>query len=175
MTTTTSNENFFRAATRKFLKRSELAEAVANDKLNGLSVVFTNGCFDILHVGHIRYLQDARALGDKLIVAVNSDATVRKLKGEARPIIREHDRVELLAALECVDYVTIFGDDTPTETILAVKPSIHAKGGDYEIESMPETPFVRSVGGKVVIIPFSSTSSEGFSTTNIIGRIKQAT
>ena len=175
MTTTIESKNHFRAAERKFLTRSELAEAVAMDKLNGLSVVFTNGCFDILHVGHIRYLQDARALGDKLIVAVNSDESVRKLKGEARPIIRENDRVELLAALECVDYVTIFKDDTPIETILAVKPSIHVKGGDYEAEALPETPIVRSVGGRVVIIPFSSTSSEGFSTTNIIGKIKQAT
>jgi rfaE bifunctional protein nucleotidyltransferase chain/domain len=173
MTTSTSKVNTFRAATRKLLKRSELAEVVASDKLKGLSVVFTNGCFDILHVGHIRYLQDARALGDRLIVAVNSDESVRKLKGEARPIIRENDRVELLAALECVDYVTIFADDTPVETILAVKPTIHCKGGDYEAEALPETPFVRCVGGRVEIIPFSSTSSEGFSTTNIIGKIKQ--
>ena len=140
-------------------------------KADGKTIVFTNGCFDILHVGHIRYLQDARALGDILVVGVNSDSSVREIKGENRPINSEMNRVEVLSALECVDFVTVFDENLPTETILILKPDIHIKGGDYEADDMPETPFVRSYGGKVVIIPLSETDSVGLSTSGIIRRL----
>lgn len=131
----------------------------------------TNGCFDILHIGHVRYLQDARALGDMLVIGVNSDSSVRKLKGPERPVVREHERVEILAALECVDYVTVFSEDTPIELILAIKPSVHVKGGDYRPEDLPEAPIVESIGGRVEIVSFTSTETEGLSTSNLIGKI----
>ena len=165
------NNKNLRAVSWKFMSRERVAEAVALDKENGKVVVFTNGCFDILHVGHVRYLQDARAQGDKLVVAVNSDESVRKLKGPDRPILSENERVEILAALECVDYVTIFGEQLPIDVILAIKPNIQVKGGDYKEEDLPEAEYVRSIGGKVVIVPFSTTDSEGVSTTNVIDKI----
>ncbi|MBC8143313.1 MAG: D-glycero-beta-D-manno-heptose 1-phosphate adenylyltransferase [Armatimonadetes bacterium] len=117
-------------------------------------VVFTNGVFDILHVGHLRYLQQARSLGDALLVGVNADASVRRLKGDSRPVNGENERAELLAALRCVDGVCVFGEDTPVELIRAVRPDIHAKGGDYKnADVLPETPVVRALGGEVVILP----------------------
>jgi len=163
--------NSFRTETCKVLDRPSLAAAVERAKAEGKTVVTTNGCFDILHVGHVRYLQDARSLGDVLVVGVNSDATVRKLKGPERPVVPEHERVEILAALECVDYVTVFSEDTPIELILAIKPNIHVKGGDYQSDELIEAPAVRSVGGRVVIVSFTSTATEGRSTTNLIGKI----
>ncbi|MCE5314697.1 MAG: D-glycero-beta-D-manno-heptose 1-phosphate adenylyltransferase [Armatimonadota bacterium] len=164
----------FRAAEKKVRSRSELQQIVEQAKNNGQTVVFTNGCFDILHIGHVRYLQDARAQGDMLVVGVNSDETVRKLKGEGRPIVPQFERVEVLAALECVDYVTIFEEDTPIELILAIKPSIHVKGGDYIPQDLPEADAVRSVGGEVRTIPYANTDTEGRSTTNLIAAILQA-
>lgn len=161
----------FRGALDKILDRAVLGDAVETAKSQGLTVVFTNGCFDILHVGHIRYLQDARARGDVLVVGVNSDDSVRKLKGPQRPVVSEVDRAEILAALECVDYVTVFDEDTPVELILAIKPNVHVKGGDYKPEDLPEGDAVRSVGGRVEIVPFTSTATEGRSTTNLIGKI----
>ena len=128
-----------------------LADALRAD---GKRVVFTNGVFDILHVGHLRYLEAARALGDALLVGVNADASVRRLKGDSRPINPEAERAELLAALRCVSGVCVFDEDTPVELIRAVKPDIHAKGGDYASpDVLPETPLVRSLGGQVVILP----------------------
>jgi len=161
----------FRAVETKLKRRSELAEAVKKARADGKTVVFTNGCFDILHVGHVRYLQDARALGDLLVVGVNTDDSVRRLKGPTRPVVSEWERAEILAALQCVDYVSLFNEDTPVELITAIRPSIHVKGGDYKAEDLPEAEAVIAGGGKIVIVSFSSTDSEGFSTTNVIGKI----
>jgi rfaE bifunctional protein nucleotidyltransferase chain/domain len=123
-------------------------------KASGKRVVFTNGVFDLLHVGHVRYLQQARALGDALLVGINSDASVRRLgKGPDRPINLESERAEVIAALACVDGVCVFSEDTPEALIAAVKPNIHCKGGDYASpEALPETPLVRALGGEVVIL-----------------------
>lgn len=156
----------------KLLGRIELAQIVGDAKLAGKTVVFTNGCFDILHVGHVRYLQAARALGQMLVVGVNTDDSVRRLKGPDRPVNSECDRVEVLAALECVDYVTLFNEDTPVELIRAIQPDVDVKGGDYSVEDMPEAEVMRSIGGRVEIIPFSATDSEGFSTTGTLRAIK---
>lgn len=136
-------------------------------RAEGKRIVFTNGCFDILHVGHLRYLQAARALGDALVVGVNSDAGVRRLKGPGRPIVPEEERAELLAGLACVDYVTLFGEPLPNETIEALRPHIHVKGGDYTAEALPEAETVRACGGEVVILPLVP----GRSTTWILERI----
>lgn len=128
-----------------------LAERLRGEKKR---VVFTNGVFDILHVGHLRYLQQARTLGDALLVGVNADASVRRLKGDSRPVNGENERAELLAALRCVDGVCVFGEDTPVELIRVIRPDFHAKGGDYESpDVLPETPVVRELGGEVVILP----------------------
>lgn len=132
-------------------------------------IVFTNGCFDILHIGHIRYLQEAAKLGDMLIVGLNSDASVKRLKGEERPINNERDRAELLSALSFVDYVVIFEQDTPLELIKMVQPDVLVKGGDYSNEYVVGTNEVEDRGGKLVLIPFV----DGKSTTNIINKIKK--
>lgn len=161
----------FRAAEYKVKSRSELVKAVEEARSRGKTVVFTNGCFDILHIGHVRYLQDARALGNVLVVGVNSDDSVRRLKGPGRPVVPEFERVEILSALECVDYVTIFAEDTPVELILAIRPGVHVKGGDYKPEDLPEAEAVRSVGGRVEIVSYTSTETQGRSTTNLIGKI----
>lgn len=152
----------------KIVTRSEmerLAEAWAQD---GSTTVFTNGCFDLLHVGHTRYLQAARALGDRLVLGLNSDASVRGLKGPSRPILPQDERAELLAALACVDYVLIFDEPTADAAIQAVRPTLYVKGGDYEPDSIPETPLVRSLGGEVRVLPFV----EGRSTTSLVARIQ---
>lgn len=155
------------------MARAELAEIVLQAQSAGKVVVFTNGCFDILHVGHVRYLQQARALGDLLVVGMNTDESVRRLKGPERPINSENDRAEVLAALECVDFVTLFGEQLPTDLICALKPDIDVKGGDYLPEDMPEAKAVFAYGGRVEIIPFSATDSEGISTTNTLQSIAQ--
>ena len=152
----------------KVLTRKELSWAVEEAKAAGKVVVFTNGCFDILHVGHVRYLQQARSMGDLLVVGVNTDNSVRKLKGPERPINPENDRAEVLAGLGCVDYVTLFAEDTPIELIRAIRPDVHVKGGDYAPDELPEAEVVRSYGGRVEIVPFSATDSEGLSTTKTI-------
>jgi D-glycero-beta-D-manno-heptose 1-phosphate adenylyltransferase len=125
-------------------------------------IVFTNGCFDLLHVGHVRYLQQARALGDLLVVAVNSDASVRSLKGPDRPVQSEQDRAEILLGLVCVDFVTIFSENTPEKVIHAVKPNVLVKGGDWPVEKIVGAQFVQSYGGEVrslSFVPGKSTSS----------------
>ena len=132
----------------------------------GARVVFTNGCFDILHAGHVRYLAAARALGDVLILGLNSDASVRRLKGETRPVNSAEDRAEVVGALASVDYVVIFGEDTAEELIARVRPAVYAKGGDYTRETLPEARIVESYGGEVAFIPLV----EGKSTTGIIER-----
>lgn len=140
------------------------------NSLNGKNIVFTNGCFDILHRGHVEYLAQARKLGDLLWVGVNSSASVSRLKGPKRPIHSEEDRAIVLSALGSVDFVTIFPQDTPLEIISLVRPAIHCKGGDYDVESLPETPLIRSLGGKVVILPFV----DGKSTTNILKKLEES-
>jgi rfaE bifunctional protein nucleotidyltransferase chain/domain len=131
-------------------------------------IVFTNGVFDILHVGHVRYLQAARALGDVLLVGVNSDDSVRRLKGPTRPLNPADERAEVVAALACVDGVCIFAEDRPDALIAAVRPAVHAKGGDYEsADALPETPLVRALGGEVVILPLVP----GRSTTRLVERL----
>lgn len=134
------------------LSREALTNAVQEIRLRGKTIVLTNGCFDLLHVGHIRYLQGAAALGDVLIAAINSDLQVRALKGNGRPAMPERERAELIASLRFVDYVTIFDEPTVKELILALRPDFHAKGTDYTIETVPEREIVHAVGGRVVIV-----------------------
>jgi D-beta-D-heptose 7-phosphate kinase/D-beta-D-heptose 1-phosphate adenosyltransferase len=143
------------------------ARRVALYRAQGKRVVFTNGCFDILHRGHITYLNRAKALGDLLVVGVNSDDSVRRLKGASRPINTLDDRVRVIEALSCVDHVIAFEEDTPIELVRALRPDIYAKGGDYTRESLPETPIVESLGGVVHILPFL----EERSTTGVIEKI----
>lgn len=130
-------------------------------------VVFTNGCFDVIHRGHITYLAKARELGDCLVVGLNSDASVKRLKGETRPINRENDRAFVLAALQFIDYIILFEEDTPQELIKQVKPNILVKGGDYQIENIVGADFVLANGGQVLTLPFV----DGFSSTKIIQSI----
>jgi rfaE bifunctional protein nucleotidyltransferase chain/domain len=132
-------------------------------------LVFTNGCFDVLHVGHVRYLAAARALGDRLVVAINSDRTVRELKGSGRPVMSEAERAEMLAALRVVDYVTVFDQVSPRALIAEVLPDVLVKGGDYALEEIHGREEVEASGGRVVSLPFV----EGASTTSIIERIKE--
>jgi rfaE bifunctional protein nucleotidyltransferase chain/domain len=152
------------------LTRPEVAARAHSLRADGKRIVFTNGVFDILHVGHIRYLQEARALGNALIVGVNSDASVRRLKGPTRPVNPQDERAEVLAALRCVDAVCIFDEDTPHALIEAVRPHVHAKGGDYQDpDALPETPLVRRLGGDVVILPLVP----GRSTTRLIEKMSE--
>lgn len=152
---------------KKIQLRNDLAVIAKNLKTEGAKIVFTNGCFDILHLGHVRYLREAKKLGDILIVGLNSDNSVTALKGPDRPYISELERAEILASLECVDYVTIFDELRPDNLIKVIKPDIHVKGGDYKISELPERKLVESLGGKVAIIP----PIKGRSTTNIVEKI----
>ncbi|MEB3195751.1 MAG: D-glycero-beta-D-manno-heptose 1-phosphate adenylyltransferase [Candidatus Sericytochromatia bacterium] len=149
----------------KVLPADQLARRLADQPGK---TVFTNGCFDLLHVGHVRYLQAARALGDRLVVGLNSDASVQALKGPSRPIVSEEERAELLAALACVDYVTVFADATAAPLLEVLRPHIYAKGGDYTPDSLPEAPTVRAYGGEIAIVPFVP----GRSTTDLVARIQ---
>ncbi len=132
----------------------------------GQRIVLTNGCFDILHIGHVRYLQAARQEGDLLIVGVNSDASVRQLKGPTRPVNTDVDRAELLRALSCVDATFIFSEPTADALIRQVKPDVYVKAGDYSLETLPETPTLQSLDIEIVFMPFVS----GYSTTRILER-----
>ena len=131
-------------------------------------IVFTNGCFDILHIGHLRYMEEAARLGDILVIGLNSDASVRRLKGEERPINSQEDRAELLSALEFVDYVAIFDEDTPYELIKRIQPDVLVKGGDYKPDEVVGKDIVEARGGELKLLKFV----EGKSTTNIINKIK---
>ena len=146
----------------------DLERIVATHRAAGRRIVFTNGCFDVLHRGHTSYLRQARRLGDVLVVAVNGDASVRRLKGPGRPVNSASDRANVLAALECVDYVTVFDEDTPAALIRRLRPHVYAKGGDYTPEMLAETADVHAVGGEVAILDYVSDHS----TTEIIGRIR---
>ena len=152
---------------KKTLTRDELLIERRRLRDTQQKLVFTNGVFDILHVGHVRYLQQARELGDALIVAVNSDASVRQLKGEGRPLMSESDRTEILAALVCVDYVTIFDDISPRSLIAELLPDVLVKGGDYTPDQIHGREEVEAAGGRVVSLPFV----EGASTSKIIERL----
>jgi rfaE bifunctional protein nucleotidyltransferase chain/domain len=155
-------------ARAKVLGDETLQERLAEARGRGQRVVFTNGCFDVLHVGHARYLEEARAQGDLLVVGVNSDASVRGLKGPKRPIVPEADRAEMLAALASVDYVVLFDEATPEALIGRVRPDLHVKGGDYRAEDLPETPLVRALGGEVRIMPLVA----GRSTSDLVETIR---
>ena len=139
-----------------------------SEALHQQKIVFTNGCFDVLHYGHVHYLAQAKELGDILVVGLNSDASVRRLKGEGRPINPEQARAYVLAALEMVDYVCLFDEDTPYDLVSAVQPDILVKGGDYAIENIVGGDIVKQRNGKVVVLPFV----EGFSSTTIIEKLK---
>ena len=151
----------------KIVLRADIADLANNLRNQGKQIVFTNGCFDLLHVGHVRYLNAARELGDCLIVGLNSDASVRKLKGPTRPVNNEEDRAEVLAGLACVDYVVVFAEPTAEELVAEVRPDIYAKGGDYSVDQLPESSIVAAFGGRTVLLP----EVQGRSTTNIIRKM----
>ncbi len=134
------------------LSETELVRAVARDKAAGRTIALANGCFDLLHVGHVRYLQSAAAEGDRLVVAINDDRSVAVLKGQGRPVQPAADRAELVAALRGVDYVIVFGDLTVERLLLLLKPDVHCKGTDYTIDSVPERAVVLSYGGRTAIV-----------------------
>jgi len=149
------------------LDRETLLARVAAARQKGSSLVLANGCFDVLHVGHVRYLEGARALGDLLVVGINSDKQVAALKGEGRPIMAERERAEIVAALAAVDLVTVFDEPTVEALLLALRPEIHAKGTDYTEDTVPERDVVRSYGGRVAIVG----DPKGHSTSNLIAML----
>src|SRR3989338_7151087 len=135
----------------KLKKINDLKVIVERERGKGRKIVFANGCFDILHVGHIRYLKEAKELGDLLIVAINSDSSAKRLKGDGRPVTPENERAEIVAAIEYVDYVIVFNEPNVSNLLLTLKPDIHAKGTDYTEDSVPEADTVRAYGGRVAI------------------------
>ena len=153
----------------KIRSKAELKAVIDRLKREGKKVIFTNGCFDILHAGHTRYLSEARKLGDVLVLALNSDRSVRALKGEMRPIVPEAERAEVLAALSAVDYVTVFDEMTPLALIEFLRPDVIVKGGDWAEKDIVGADAVRTWGGQVAVMP----ELEGASTTNIIEKILQ--
>ena len=176
-TSTVSPEEILEAAARrhqdtdlKIRSRQALAAILERERQKGRAVVFTNGCFDLLHVGHVKYLQQARRLGDLLVLGLNSDDSIRRLKGPRRPLIGEEERAHILAALNCIDYVAIFDEDTPYDLIAALRPDILVKGGDYTPEEVVGKDLVESWGGRVELIRFV----DGKSTTGIVERILQS-
>lgn len=154
--------------TNKLKGLAELQIIAADARRNGLSVVFTNGCFDLLHRGHVHLLRQAKACGNMLVVGINSDLSVRSIKGPERPILPEIDRIELIAAMEMVDYVVLFDEPDPYNVIAAIQPQVLAKGGDWSAEKIIGADIVEQAGGRVVVIPYL----KGFSTTEIIERIR---
>ena len=150
------------------VSESELVEAVARDRAAGRTIAFANGCFDLLHVGHVRYLQGAAAEADRLIVAVNDDRSVAALKGDGRPILPASDRAELVAALRRVDYVVIFGEPTVERLLLLLRPDVHCKGTDYTADSVPERETVLRYGGRIAIVG----DPKDHSTRDLLARIR---
>ena len=146
----------------------ELKSITVQARRNGKTVVFTNGCFDLLHRGHVHVLREAKALGDILVVAINSDGSVKAIKGPNRPVLSESDRAELVAAMEMVDYVALFDEPDPYKMIAAIRPNVLVKGGDWGPEEIVGADIVKQDGGKVAVIPYL----KGFSTTEIIERIR---
>ena len=153
----------------KIVDRANVVARVAKARRAGQRVVFTNGCFDLMHVGHVRYLAAARAAGDLLVVGVNDDASVRRLKGPERPLVPEMARAEVVAALAAVDYVTIFGEDTPAEVIAALVPDVLVKGADWAPEQVVGREVVEAHGGRVLLVPVV----EGFSTTALVEHLRR--
>jgi D-beta-D-heptose 7-phosphate kinase/D-beta-D-heptose 1-phosphate adenosyltransferase len=153
----------------KVLSRSELASRATGWRVAGKRVVFTNGCFDLLHAGHLSLLHEASRLGDVLVLAINSDASVRRLKGPDRPIVGENERAALLAAISCVDAVTIFDEDTPLETLKAVRPHVLVKGQDYTVEAVVGRELVEADGGRVALVPLLAEKS----TSALVERIRR--
>jgi rfaE bifunctional protein nucleotidyltransferase chain/domain len=151
------------------LSESELREALARERSSGRTVAFANGVFDLLHVGHVRYLQDAAKEADLLVVAVNGDDSVRMLKGEGRPMMPERERAEIVAAIRGVDYVTIFHDKSPARLIGVLRPDVQCKGTDYTADSVPEAEVVKSYGGRVAIVG----DPKDHSTTEMVKRLKR--
>lgn len=158
----TTNNNF-----APILERNRLTARVAIERRNNKRIVLANGCFDLFHVGHIRYLAGAKELGECLIVGINSDEQVRKLKGENRPFMPENERAEIVSALKFVDFVTIFTEPTVEELIRAIRPDFHAKGTDYTINNVPEREIVKEYGGQVAIVG----DPKNHSSTEIIEKI----
>jgi glycerol-3-phosphate cytidylyltransferase len=146
----------------------EIPQRVAALRETGGRLVFTNGCFDLLHPGHVAYLEAARSLGGALVVGLNSDASVRRLKGAGRPINGEADRAAMLGALRAVDAVVVFDEDTPVRLLREVAPAVYVKGGDYKVEDLPEAEVAREIGAEVQILPFEP----GYSTTALVERIR---
>jgi len=154
---------------KKLLTREALIRERERLRREGKRLVFTNGCFDLLHPGHVRYLSQARAMGDALVVALNGDRSVRKLKGKGRPILNEQERAEVVSALEAVDYVTIFEEETPRELVAELLPDVLVKGGDWPIDQIIGREEVEASGGRVVSLPYV----ERLSTSEIIERVKR--
>lgn len=152
----------------KLIEKENLNNIIKKLKSENKKIVFTNGCFDILHAGHVRYLKESKKFGDILIVGLNSDISVKKIKGESRPINPEMDRAEVLAGLEAVSYIVLFDETSPVKLLEEIKPDIYTKGADYTVETLPEAKTVLSYGGKIEFIKFL----EGRSTTKIIDKIK---
>ena len=150
------------------LRRENVADFVEKLHKSGKTVVTTNGCFDILHVGHVRYLQKTKTFADYSIVMLNSDKSVRSIKGPTRPVNNESDRAEILCALECVDFVVLFDEDSPQNLIAEIKPNVHTKGADYTVDTLPEAKTIMENGGRIEFISFV----EGKSTTSIIEKMK---
>ena len=153
------------------LTEDQLEARIAEDRRAGRSIAFANGCFDVLHVGHVRYLEGAAAEADRLVVAVNDDESVRKMKGPNRPVLGSADRAELVAALRAVDYVVVFPDATVARLLERFKPDVHCKGTDYTVDTVPERETVRAYGGRVAIVG----DPKNHSTTDMLRRISQST
>ena len=162
--------SYLKKINNKILAAKKLTKKVDTWKKSGEKIVFTNGCFDIIHRGHIEVLARTADLGDKLIIGLNSDISIQKLKGEGRPIIQEDSRAILLAALDFVDAIILFSEETPINLIKVLKPNILAKGGDYEINTIVGHEIIQENGGEVIVVPFI----DGFSSTNIINKIKRS-
>ncbi len=154
----------------KLVKREELPELLKELRSQGKTIVTTNGCFDILHVGHVRYLQKTKTFADVLIVALNSDISVKKIKGPDRPVNNENDRAEILCALSCVDYVVLFDESSPEKLLVEIKPDVHTKGADYTVETLPEAKAIIANGGRIEFISFV----EGKSTTAVIEKMRNS-
>jgi D-glycero-beta-D-manno-heptose 1-phosphate adenylyltransferase len=152
----------------QILTEGDLVTAIRDERVAGRTIAFANGCFDVLHVGHVRYLADAKAQADRLIVAVNDDGSVRGLKGPERPILKDDDRAEIVAALESVDYVVLFPDRDVNRLLTLLKPDVHCKGTDYTVDTVPERETVRAYGGRVAIVG----DPKDHSTRDLLERIK---
>ena len=154
----------------RIVTREELVELVEADRAAGRTIALANGCFDLLHVGHIRYLEAAAAEADRLVVAINDDASVTRLKGAGRPVMPEDDRAELVGGLRAVDYVLLFSEPTVTEILEALRPDVHCKGTDYTEDTVPERDVVRAYGGRVAIVG----DPKDHSTRDLLSRIRKA-